>query len=144
MFVYQLSGCTTHGLPQTCATHNASCFASDEFAAFIKHNNICHITSASYQPATNGCVQGSVRTFKNSIKIKVSQIDVAVDQFLFNYRITEHTISGLSPVKLLINRNILYMKAPEFVLRDKVWFTNYNKDDKWIEGVILGKTRPLL
>ena len=35
----------THGLPKICVTDNASCFTSNE---------IRHITSAPYHPATNG------------------------------------------------------------------------------------------
>lgn len=43
----------THGLPQLCITDNASSFTSEAFAVFIRCNNIHHIKSALYHPATN-------------------------------------------------------------------------------------------
>ena len=73
----------------------------------MKHNNIRHITSAPYHSATNGCAERSVLTFKNAMKkMKNSPICEAVDRFLFNYHITPHSVTGLFPAELLINRKL--------------------------------------
>ena len=67
----------------------------------MRRNNIRHITSAPYHPAHNGCTERSARTFKNAMnKMKNSPIHKAVDRFLFNYRNTSHSVTGLSPAGL--------------------------------------------
>lgn len=97
----------THGLPQIFVTENASCFTSEKFAIFMRCNNICHIMSVPYHPVTNGCTGRSVCTFKNAMKeLKNSPIHKALDPFLFNYGITLHFVTGLSPAKLLMNQKL--------------------------------------
>ena len=42
------------GLPMTLVTDNSPNFTSQEFKLFLEKNGIRHITSAPYQPSTNG------------------------------------------------------------------------------------------
>ena len=58
----------THGLPEIFVSDNASCFMSEEFEVFMKKNGIRHVISAPYHPATNGCAERAVQTFKAALK----------------------------------------------------------------------------
>ena len=55
---------STHGIPDTIVSDNASCFTSNEFIHFCKMNGIKHITSAPYHPSTNGMAERAVQTVK--------------------------------------------------------------------------------
>ncbi len=95
----------THGLPQTVVTDNGSVFTSKEFEEFAKRNGVRHVTSAPYHPATNGLAERAVQTFKNGMKKLTSgSIDSKVSRFLFTYRITPHSTTGVSPTQLLMGR----------------------------------------
>ena len=98
----------THGLPQICVSDNGSCFTTDEFERFMKKNSILHIKSAPYHPVRNGCVERLVRTFKNTFrKVEVSgSLNEKLNTFLFAYRITPQSTTGISPTKLLMNRKL--------------------------------------
>ena len=58
----------THELPEICVSDNASCFKSKEFGDFMTRNHIRHVTSAPYNPSTNGCVERAVQTFKSTME----------------------------------------------------------------------------
>jgi len=45
------------GIPETILSDNGSCFASEEFGAFLLANGVKHITAAPYHGATNGLVE---------------------------------------------------------------------------------------
>ncbi len=65
---------TTHGLPQSLVSDNATSFTSAEFKRFVQENGIHHITSAPYHPSTNGLAKRAVQTFKQgSAKERWSQ-----------------------------------------------------------------------
>ena len=51
----------THGLPEIVVSDNASCFKSEEFGTFMRRNNICDITGATYHPQTNGLAERCVQ-----------------------------------------------------------------------------------
>ena len=151
----------THGLPQICVTDNGTCFTSDQFKYFLEINGIRHVTSAPYHPATNGCAERAVRTFKNTIKkLKTEEsINTTVNRFLFSYRITPQTTTGKSPSELLMNRKLnsrLHILKPDvvttksvisiprcFEVNNEVWVRNYGKGDKWITGKIVCRTGPI-
>ena len=47
----------SHGLPEQIVSDNGPQFVSEEFAAFMRANNIKHIRSAPYHPASNGLAE---------------------------------------------------------------------------------------
>ena len=65
------------------------------------------ITSAPYHPSSNGLAERAVQTFKNGIKrTQGSTIQERLSKFLFTYRITPHTTTGIAPSQLLMNRRL--------------------------------------
>ena len=95
----------THGLPEILVSNNATCFTSAEFQEPMTRNGIRHITSAPYHPATNGLAERAVQIFKNALKkSSTDDIETQLSQFLFHYRNTAHTTTGVPPAKLLLGR----------------------------------------
>ena len=95
----------THGLPETIVSDNATSFTSAEFKEFVAKNGIRHITSAPYHPATNGLAERAVQTFKESMRKSTrGDLETKLARFLFHYRTTPHTTTGVSPAELLLKR----------------------------------------
>ena len=96
-----------YGLPRKVVTDNGSSFTSEEFRTFMSENGIVHVTSAPYHPSSNGLAERAVQTFKNGIKrTQGSTIQERLSKFLFTYRITPHTTTGIAPSQLLMNRRL--------------------------------------
>ena len=92
---------TTHGLPNTIVSDNGSIFTSDNFAKFVKQNGIEHIRTSPYHPALNGLAKRSVQTFKMGLKqVTEGLLQTRLNKFLFQYRLTPQTTTGLSPAEL--------------------------------------------
>ena len=97
----------THGLPQMIVSDNGALFTSDEFRTFSRKNGIRHVTSAPYHPSTNGQAERSVQTVKQGIKRTPGKtIQERLSKFLFNYRVTPHTTTGIPPCELLMKRKL--------------------------------------
>ena len=100
---------TTHGLPNTIVLMqvNGSVFTSDEFSNFMKQNGIEHIRTLPYHPASNGLAERSVQTFKMGLKqITEGSLQARLNKFLFQYRLTPQTTTGLSPAELMFGRRL--------------------------------------
>ena len=96
---------TTHGLLETIVTDNGTVFTSREFQDFSVQNGIRHVTTAPYHPASNGLAERAVQTFKSGLKkISTGTLEERLSSFLFQYRITPHTTTGISPAELLMGR----------------------------------------
>ena len=94
----------THGLPEMIVSDNGSVFTSSEFQDFCAKNGIKHVKSAPYHPASNGLAERAVQTFKEAMKRADPQeaLSTRVSRFLFKYRLTPHSTTGISPSELLL------------------------------------------
>ena len=105
--VKYLSHCfATYGLPVSVVSDNGPCFTSNEFAEFMKNSGVHHVTTAVYRPSTNGLAERMVQTFKKALKLSKDNIQLTIDKFLFNYRLTPHTTTGKSPAELMFGRRL--------------------------------------
>ena len=97
----------THGLPFTVVSDNGSVFTSEEFSTFLNCNGIHHIRITPYHPASNGQVERAIQIFKESIKRSTTgSLETRVNRFLFHYRTTPHTTTGVTPAELLVGRRL--------------------------------------
>ena len=68
-------------------------------------NAIKHVTTTPYHPALNGLAERAVQTLKTGLKKMTNgNIEDKLAHFLFQYRITPHTMTGQSPAELLMGR----------------------------------------
>ena len=161
-----------HGLPMTIVSDNGSNFCSEEFEEFMTKNGIHHRRTAPYHPASNGLAERAVQTFKEGMK-KMStkdSLETRVSRFLFKYRITPQTTTGIAPAELLLGRkprarlDLIHPDIREKVqngqrkqkqlhdqhavgrqLRpgDAVYSREFGKQQKWRQGVIGTQTGPV-
>ena len=161
------------GLPNHVVTDNGRQYTSIDFQNFIRLNGIKHTCSAPYHPATNGAAENFVGVFKDKITKMIKsgkQLNEAVNQFLLDYRSTEHCSTGRSPAWMvykhelrtkldLIKPNIgskienaqlqqtLCHKASRnvrFVKGERVWVNDYSTNsDKRIPAVITAQLSPV-
>ena len=96
----------THELPEALVSDNSSVFTSAEFDKFVRRNGIKYLTIVPYHPATNGLAEKAVQTVKTALKKATTgtSLETRISRFLFQYRLTPHTTTGVSPAKLLMNR----------------------------------------
>jgi len=162
----------THGLPKQIVTDNGTSFTSDKFQDFVKKNGIKHTFSAPYHSATNGQAERAVQTFKQGLReIPHGSVEEKLMKFLFKYRITPHSTTGIPPAELLMGcrlRSRLNLLHPDlfnkiehaqviqksnhnlkkscrtFVDGDSVYAKNFtSSNQKWIPGIIDKVTGPL-
>ena len=156
----------TQGRPELVVTDNAPCFKCEEFGSFLKKNNIRHVPGCPYHPATNGIAERAVQTFKKTLKKLLESnstavdIDTLINRLLFVYRITPHSVTGVSPCMMLMGRELnnhlsaikphrgkttrMKMKADSYSHTrtrqlwkpDLVWMRNYANGPKWVKGII--------
>jgi transposase InsO family protein len=99
----------THGHPQSIRTDNGPPFASKEFESFLQHLGIEHKKGIPYWPQSNGEVERCSQTILKAIRIanlEGTSWKIALENFLFQYRTTPHSTTGLSPDKLLMGRTL--------------------------------------
>ena len=154
----------THGIPKCIVSDNGPAFASTEFEYFLKQNGIKHIKSAPYHPSSNGLAERAVQTVKNGLMKQTGDvIHIKLQRFLFSYRITPHSTTGLSPAELLMGRRLrsrldnifpsseyniqkqqtkskinydLHTKARSYIVGDTVYIKQNPNDKSWIEGIV--------
>lgn len=77
------------GLPKTLVTDNGTQFVSKEFEQFCEMHAVNHLTSAPFNPESNGLAERMVRTFKTALK-KILEDEhndeSALQVFLSTYR----------------------------------------------------------
>ena len=159
------------GLPVSIVSDNGPCFTSAEFKNFVQNCGVRHITTAVYKPSTNGLAERMVQTFKQAMKKSTQPTQQFLDSFLFNYRLTPHSTTGVSPAELMFGRKLRsrldllwpsvstrvrnkqavqvenYCKQPRQVslsTKSPVMVKNYSQHGaKWIPGEIDKQTGPL-
>ena len=116
----------THGLPRKVVTDNGPSFTSTEFQDFMSSNGVKLVHSAPYHPSTNGLAERAVQSFKQAIKrIPGASVQERLSKYLFKYRITPHTTTGISPAEMLMGRrprsklDLLYPTIPSKVERQQ-------------------------
>ena len=69
-------------------------------------NGIKHICTAPYHARSNGLAERAVQTFKEGMKRQGEKdsIQTRVSRFLFKYRLTPQTTTGISPAEMLMKR----------------------------------------
>jgi len=87
-------------LPETLVSDNGAAFKSYEFQEFMKQNDILHLKTALYHPASNGLAERAeraVQTFKSAMKRIQGggSVESKVSHFLFKYRVTLHSKIGV-------------------------------------------------
>ena len=98
---------SVHGLPKTIVTDNGPSFVSEEFERFCQVNGIQHVKSSPYHPATNGLAERGVQSFKVGIKkMEGGTLQSKLSRFLFRYRLTPHSTTGISPAEMLMGRRL--------------------------------------
>ncbi|XP_063374893.1 uncharacterized protein K02A2.6-like [Cydia amplana] len=99
------------GLMHTLVSDNGTCFSSNEFAHFCAVNGISHITSPAYNPASNGQAESFVKVVKKGIRAcllssSAKEVDQNLLKYLFDYRNSVHTTTGVSPAQLVFGRKL--------------------------------------
>ena len=81
--------------------------ASTKFKEFLKSNGIRHTRTAPYHPTSNGLAECAVQSFKLGMKkLTMGSLEARVARFLFTYRITPQTTTGISPSELLLGHRL--------------------------------------
>ncbi|XP_017875587.1 uncharacterized protein K02A2.6-like [Ceratina calcarata] len=153
---------STFGIPNILVSDNYSTFKSDDFSDFTKKLGIIHKFTAPYFPSTNGQAERYVQTIKESLKKMNNHGDFENDlqDILLQYRITPHTVTGVSPAQLMFKRDIrskLDLMKPclrkvkessfnenkkirEFKLNQRVEARNYGGNELWLFGRVTERT----
>lgn len=116
-----------YGLPDTLVSDNGTQFKCPAFENFMKMNHIVHIATAPGKPATNGQAENSVKTVKKSVTTTLEEanpgdFDLILNRFLFDYRITAHSTTKVSPAEIMFGRQLKsrfsLLKPP--LVKDKI------------------------
>ena len=155
------------GIPQAIVTDDGSAFVSQEFKSFLQSNGIKHVTSSPYHPASNGLAERAVKTFKTGLKKMTDGTTLdKLSRFLFAYRNTPQTTTGVSPAELLLGHRLrsrldllkpdlqvrvlqkqqqqksqhdCHSKPRGFQLDDRVFVKNFCQGSPWVPGTIVKK-----
>ena len=140
---------------------------SDEFETLLKKNGIKHVKTPPYHPASNGLVERAVQTFKSGMKkLTEGSVETKVSRFLFKYRLTPQSNTGVSPAELMFGRKLRspldnirpslerkvyryqerqktthdsHARWREFQIGDTVYVRNYAAGDVWLPGTVVKK-----
>ena len=70
-------------------------------------NGIRHVKTAPYHPSSNGQAEWAVQVFKEGLKkFTKGTLETKLARFLFQYRLTPHTTTGIPPAELLMGRQL--------------------------------------
>ena len=138
---------------------------SEEFTSFVRANGIRHVRTPPYYPSSNRLVERAVHTLKTGLKkLKEGAVETKLSRFLFAYRTTPHSATGVSPSELMFGRRLrtamdnlrpnlskrvqagqdqqksTYDKRArqrQFQVNDLVYVKNYRSGKQWLPGTIV-------
>ena len=153
------------GLPEVLVSDNTTAFTSTEFAEFLERNGIRHVRTPPYHPASNGLVERAVQSFKAGMKrLKEGSLNTRLSRYLYTYRTTPHSTTGVSPAEMLFGRKMhtlfdrlspsveetarrnqerqrrshdLHSRPRSFTEGETVYAKNYGQGPKWLPGCIV-------
>ena len=109
----------THGLPYSVRSDNGPQFVAVEFEGFLEYLGIKHKKGVPYWLQSNGEVERFNSTMMKVIRIaevEKKPWKEELQKFLFQYRTTPHTVTGVSPAEMLMGRK-LRNKLPKMQMR---------------------------
>ena len=98
-----------HGIPKIVMSDNGPPFLSAAFARYAITLGFKHQFGTPYWPQANGEVKKFNQCLGNAIQIAASEGKVwkqELQRYLFQYRVTPHSITSVAPCKLLFNRKL--------------------------------------
>lgn len=127
------------GLPLSLVSDKGRQLVSDEYENFLTKNNIKHLTSPPYSPASNGAAEKAVKTVKSALKKALASnskisYDLAICRFLLDYRVTPHCTTGVSPATLMFGRNLRTRSSTLLPTKEKPIFNETVMRRKRVEG----------
>jgi hypothetical protein len=158
----------THGLCEVLVSDNGTSFVSNDMKQFINANNIRHVTTAPYHPATNGLAERMVQTIKDKLR-KMDDLswEIRIPNLLLGLRVTPCSTTNKSPAELLMKRrlrtildtlhpdNLEHKRTETEITNNKnkntretntgqrVMYRNYsNYGPKWKPGKVVAKCGP--
>ena len=162
-----------HGIPEQLVTDNGTQFTSEAFEIFVKRNGIKYVKSAPYHPASNGLAERFIQSLKQSLKASANDGRTLIQRlssYLLSYRTTAHSTTGVSPCKLLMQRDLRTRfslllpnteqsvmekqsvqksshdrrsRLREFIVGDRVLVRNHRPGPDWIPGTIIEVLGPV-
>lgn len=90
------------GSPIQLVYDNRPQLVSQEMDVFLQANGVQHITSAPYDPATNGLAERFVQTTSQG----QGTLHQRLHKFLLNYRNSPHATTKTSPSNLMFKRDL--------------------------------------
>ncbi len=161
---------SVHGLPDVVVTDNGPTFTGEMFQEFVKRNGIGHIRTAPFHPASNGLAERAVQTLKEGLKkMSGASVETNISRFLFQYRSTPQTTTGLAPAEMLLGRKLKshldllhpdveekvrvqqgkqkawhdrHARAQSFQEGETVFVRNFARGQRWLPGAIMRKSGP--
>ncbi|XP_053692225.1 uncharacterized protein K02A2.6-like [Sabethes cyaneus] len=127
---------TRMGLPQVLTFDNARNFSSQEMVDYCVDHGIKLTHTTPYYPSANGEVERQNRPLMKILKIskqKGTNWHEAIQEYLYMYSLTPHTVTGIPPAQLMFGRRFrdliphLQMDCLEDEeMRDRDRTTKYN------------------
>ena len=99
----------THGIPESVRSGNGPPFSSAEFEGFLSYLGIVHLKGTPYWPQSNSEVEHCNKTLlkiTRIVSLEGKDWKKALQNFLFQYRTTPYTVTGLSSAELLMGRRL--------------------------------------
>ena len=97
---------SSNGIPDHIVSDNGTSFTSLEFKYFLANTGIRHTLTPPYHPSSNGLAKRAVQTIKHGLSKLTGPMEDRLTNFLFMYRLTPQSTTGLSPSELLMGRKI--------------------------------------